>query len=103
MDFLAHFALQFSDRVDCMCPTDCLHSRFRKAEVFDLAFLKEFFHRSRHVLYWHIRVYTVLVEKIDGIHHFEKLGAGVSAQLARMLTPAQDMTHEGYASPMLNC
>src|SRR5436190_12303230 len=50
-----------------MCATNGLHSRFRKAEVPDLAFLNQIFHRSRHVFDWHIRVDTMLIEKIDHI------------------------------------
>ena len=47
--------------------TDRLRSRLGKAEVFDLTFLDQLLHRSRHVLDRHVRVDAVLIEEIDDI------------------------------------
>ena len=61
------FALERGDRLDGVRATDCLHSRFRKAEVLHFAFLDQVLHRARHVLDRHVRVDTVLIEQIDDI------------------------------------
>jgi hypothetical protein len=50
-----------------MRTADSLNPGFRKAEVFDLAFGNQFFHRSSHVLDGHVRIDAVLVEEIDVI------------------------------------
>jgi hypothetical protein len=59
------FALDSGDRLDSVCAADRLHSCFGKAEVFDLAFLNEVLHRFRHILDWHRRVNTMLVEEVN--------------------------------------
>src|ERR1700675_1890165 len=61
------FALNCRDRQDSVCATDCLHSWFRKAEVFHLTLLNEVLHRSRHVFDRHIRINTVLIKQINGV------------------------------------
>jgi hypothetical protein len=61
------FALNCGDRLDAVCPTDCLDSWFRKAEVLHLTLLNEILHRSRDVFDGHVRVNAVLVEQIDDI------------------------------------
>src|SRR5208283_498854 len=55
------FALDGSDRLDCVRAADRLHSWFRKTEVLDLAFPDQLFYRSRHIFDRHIRVNTVLI------------------------------------------
>jgi hypothetical protein len=50
-----------------MRATDRRHPRFRQAEVFDLAFLDQVLHRSRHVLDGDVRIDAVLIEEIDPI------------------------------------
>src|SRR5271157_813148 len=62
------FALESSERLDCVCATDGLHSCFGKAEVLDLAFLNQVLHRSRYVFDWHVRVNPMLIEQVDDIH-----------------------------------
>src|ERR1017187_7849717 len=59
------FALKGGNRLNRVSATNRLRSRFRKAEVLDLAFLNQVLHRSRHVFDRHVRVNTVLIEKID--------------------------------------
>src|ERR1039457_4274081 len=49
------FALESSDRLDCVCATDGLHSCFGKAEVLDLAFLNQVLHRSSYVFDRHMK------------------------------------------------
>src|ERR1019366_402770 len=62
------FALQSSDRLDCVCATDGLHSCFGKAEVLDLAFLNQVLHRSSDVFDRHVRVDPMLIEQVDDIN-----------------------------------
>src|ERR1700722_4901818 len=40
----------------------------RPAEVFNLTFVNQLFHRFRHLFDRHVRVNTVLIEQIDGIY-----------------------------------
>ena len=60
-------ALDRGDRLDRMGPADGLRPRLGEAEVFDLAFLNELLHGSRHVLDGHVRIDAVLVEQVDGL------------------------------------
>src|ERR1039457_2697776 len=55
------FALESSDRLDCVCATDGLHSGFGKAEVLDLAFLNQVLHGSSDVFNRHGRVNPMLI------------------------------------------
>jgi hypothetical protein len=48
-----------------MGATNRLDAGFRQPEVFDLAFLNQTLHRSRHVLDRHVRVDAVLIEQVD--------------------------------------
>src|SRR5437762_4734395 len=61
------FALDRSDRLDCVCAADRLHARFRKAEVLDLTFANKLLHRSGYLFDRHVRINTVLIEQIDNI------------------------------------
>src|SRR5215813_1927187 len=61
------FALDRSDRLDCMCASNRPRSCFRKAEVFHLTFLNQVLHRSRHVFNWRVRVNTVLIKQVNGL------------------------------------
>jgi hypothetical protein len=69
--------LDCSDRLDRVCATDRLHSRFRKSEVLDLALVNQFLHRAGHVFDWYVRINTVLIEQVDHIAP-ESLKRGVS-------------------------
>src|ERR1019366_7995423 len=51
-----------------MCATDRLHSCFGKAEVLDLAFLKQVLHRSSYVFDRHVRVNPMLIEQVDDVN-----------------------------------
>src|ERR1035437_6760615 len=62
------FALESSDRLDCVCATDGLHSCFGKAEVLDLAFPNQVLHRSSYVFDRHVRVNPILIEQVDDIN-----------------------------------
>src|SRR5260370_19657286 len=62
------FALERSERLDCMRATDRLYARFGKAEMFDFALLNQIFHCSRYVFDWHVRVDPVLIEQVDYIN-----------------------------------
>src|SRR5262249_34066508 len=61
------FALDCSDRLDCMCASNRLRSCFRKAEVFHLTLLNQVLHRSRHVFDRHVWINTVLIEHINDL------------------------------------
>ena len=60
-------ALEGGDGLHCMRAADGLHARFRETEVPDLALLDQLLHRPGDVLDWHVRVYPVLIEQVDGI------------------------------------
>jgi hypothetical protein len=45
---------------------DRLDARFGRSEVPDLALSDEISHRARHLLDGHARVYSMLVEQVDG-------------------------------------
>src|SRR5208283_2047257 len=59
------FALQGSDRLNCVRTTDCLHACFRETEMLDLALLNQILYGSCHIFDWHVRVYTVLIKQVD--------------------------------------
>src|SRR5947207_7683998 len=61
------FTLKRGHWMDCVCPTDGLHSCFREPEVLDLTFLNQVLHGSGHVLDWHRRINAMLIEQIDRI------------------------------------
>src|SRR5205823_969335 len=61
------FALDRSDRLNCVCATDRLHSWLRKAEVLDFTFLNQILHRSGDLFDRHAGINTVLIEQIDNI------------------------------------
>jgi len=61
------FTLNSGDCLDSMCATDRLCPCFRKTEVFHLACLHQVLHRSGHLLYWYIRINTVLIKQINDI------------------------------------
>src|SRR5207245_9434377 len=61
------FVLQCGERLDCVCATNRLHSRFRKAEVLYLALANQILHRSGHVFDWNVRINAMLVEQINHI------------------------------------
>jgi hypothetical protein len=46
---------------------DRLHSRFREAEVFDLARLYQFFHRPCNILDRKVRIDPMLIKKVDAV------------------------------------
>jgi hypothetical protein len=54
--------LESGDRLDRVCATDGLHSRFGKAEVLDLALPNQVLHRSGDVFDGHARVDAMLIE-----------------------------------------
>jgi hypothetical protein len=64
--------LERRDRLHGMCAADCLHARFRKAEMPDLAFLDQALHRSGDIFDGHDGIDAVLIEQIDGVD-FEPL------------------------------
>src|SRR5215216_5309281 len=43
------FVLHCRHRLNCVCTTDCWHSRFRKTEVLDLPLVNQILHRARHI------------------------------------------------------
>ena len=61
------FTLDRGHRLDGVSPPNRLCSSFRKAEVLHLTFPNQVPHRSRHILDRHVRVNTVLIEKIDNV------------------------------------
>ena len=61
------FALESSERLDGVCATDRLRSRFRKAEVLDLTLLDQVLHSAGDVFDRHVRVNPVLIEQVDDI------------------------------------
>src|SRR5262245_13482103 len=61
------FALDRSDRLDCVRATNRLRSRFRKTEMLNLTFLNQRLHCSRHIFNWHVRINTVLIKQIDDL------------------------------------
>ena len=61
------FALECSDRLDCMGATNRFCACLRKSEVLDLALLNQILHRSGDVFNRHVRVDPMLVEQIDHI------------------------------------
>src|ERR1700730_3655659 len=74
------FALEGSERLDCVCATDRLHACFRKAEVLDLTLLDQVLHRAGDVFDRHVRVNPVLIEQVDDID-FEPLERALDSLL----------------------
>src|SRR5437879_5248240 len=50
-----------------MCATNRPHAGLRQAEVLHLALLNQVFHRTSHVLNWHVRIDAMLIEKVDHV------------------------------------
>src|SRR5439155_27305023 len=61
------FALDRSNRLNCVRPADGLRCCFGKAEVLHFALLNQILHRSRYVFDRHFRVNTVLIKQIDRV------------------------------------
>ena len=78
--------MEGGDRLDGVGATDRLHSRFRKAEVLNLAFLDQVFHRPRYIFNRHVRIDAVLIEQVDDID-LEPLERGLR-NLLDVLRPA---------------
>jgi hypothetical protein len=78
---------------------DRLRSRFRQAEVPDLAFVDQIPHGAGHVFDWHLRVDAMLVEQVDAIrlqphqrrigHFADALRAAVEAGIGVAITEAE--------------
>jgi hypothetical protein len=63
----ARFTLERRDRLDGVGAANRFHACLRKPEVLDLALLNQVLHRPCHILDWHVRVDTVLIEEINPI------------------------------------
>lgn len=61
------FVLDGSERLDGVRATDGFGACLGEAKVPDLSLLHQVFDRARDVLDRHVRIYPVLVEKIDDI------------------------------------
>ena len=85
------FALQRSDRLDCVCATDGLHAGFRESEVLHLALLDQVLHGSGDVFDRHVRIDTVLIEQVDDIGP-EALERGLGDFLDVLWTAVQSGT-----------
>ncbi len=62
------FALDCSNWLDGVSASNCLRSRFRKPEVFDLTLLDQFLHRACDIFDGYARVHSVLIQQIDDIN-----------------------------------
>src|SRR5208337_4038004 len=61
------FALQGGYLLNCVGAPDSIRTGFRKAEMFHLAGLNQFLHRTGHVIDGHVLVNAMLIEQINDI------------------------------------
>ena len=83
-----------------MCAANGFYTCFGMTEVFHFALLDQFFYGAGHIFDWHLRVNTVLVEKIDYLgpeplerslcNLFDMLGTAVEARLLARVGREQD-------------